>query len=139
MFQDNLIRGRGLLARAILRAQLASPGFTHVFAGLLAVLNSRLPEVGQLLITRLVLQFRRAYRRNDKIVCLACLKFLAHLVNQKVLSDITALEVCSLLLETPTNDGVDVCCGFVQDCGQVSDISLIDDYLKDYSVHESSR
>lgn len=121
MFRENLIRGRGLVARAILRAQMASPGFTHIFAGLLAVINSRLPEVGQLLITRLILQFRRAYKNNDKIVCLACLKFIAHLVNQRVLSEIIALEVCSLLLEQPTNDGVEVCCQFLQECGQALD------------------
>eukprot|EP01054_Gregarina_sp_Poly1_P003066 Gregarina_sp_Poly_1__3065@NODE_1861_length_3183_cov_48_838896_g1206_i0_p1_GENE_NODE_1861_length_3183_cov_48_838896_g1206_i0NODE_1861_length_3183_cov_48_838896_g1206_i0_p1_ORF_typecomplete_len901_score135_94MIF4G/PF02854_19/4_7e33MIF4G/PF02854_19/0_0061MA3/PF02847_17/3_9e03MA3/PF02847_17/7_1e27TFCD_C/PF12612_8/0_29TFCD_C/PF12612_8/3e03ParcG/PF10274_9/0_36MIF4G_like/PF09088_11/6_6e03MIF4G_like/PF09088_11/3_9_NODE_1861_length_3183_cov_48_838896_g1206_i04812961 len=119
MFNENLIRARGLVARAILRAQLASPGFTHVFAALLAVINSKLPEIGQLLITRLVLQFRRAYKRNDKIVCVACLKFIAHLVNQKVLAEVTALEICTLLLEKPTNDSVEVCCSFLQECGQV--------------------
>lgn len=119
MFKENLIRARGIVARAILRAQLASPGFTHVFAALLAVINSKLPEIGSLLITRLILQFRRAYKRNDKIVCLACLKFIAHLVNQKVLAEVTALEICTLLLEKPTNDGVEVCCSFLQECGQV--------------------
>ena len=79
---------------------MASPGFTHVFAALLAVINSKLPEVGDLLIRRVILQFRRAYKRrlgssrcgwvlkvklvrNDKIVTTAAIKFMAHLVNQK--------------------------------------------------------
>eukprot|EP00913_Durusdinium_trenchii_P026577 g24933.t1 len=43
LFQENLVRGRGLLVRALIRAQMASPGFTHVFAALLAVINSKLP------------------------------------------------------------------------------------------------
>ena len=42
----NLIRGRGLFARAIMKAQLSSPGFTHVYAGLVAVVNTKLPENG---------------------------------------------------------------------------------------------
>eukprot|EP00439_Symbiodinium_sp_Y106_P037423 s3672_g4.t1 len=64
LFQENLVRGRGLLVRALIRAQMASPGFTHVFAALLAVINSKLPEVGDLLIRRVILQFRRAYKRT---------------------------------------------------------------------------
>lgn len=118
MFRVNLIRGRGLLARAILKAQMASPSLTNIFAALLAVVNSKLPEVGRLLVVRLFLQFRRAYKRNNKVVILACLRFVAHLVNQRILSDMTALEICALLLETPTNDGVEVCCSFLCECGQ---------------------
>lgn len=45
LFCENLIRGRGLLVRAILKAQMASPNFTHVYAGLIAVINSKMPEV----------------------------------------------------------------------------------------------
>jgi pre-mRNA-splicing factor CWC22 len=32
LFQENMIRGRGIFARAIMKAQLASPGFTHIYA-----------------------------------------------------------------------------------------------------------
>ena len=48
LFNENLIRGRGLFARAIMKAQLSSPGFTHVYAGLVAVVNTKLPENGML-------------------------------------------------------------------------------------------
>ena len=30
------------------------------------------------------LQFKRSYKRNDKPVCLAAIKFIAHLANQQV-------------------------------------------------------
>ena len=50
-----------------MKAQMASPNFTHVYAALLAVLNTKLPEIGELLIKRVVMQFRRAYKRNDKV------------------------------------------------------------------------
>lgn len=34
LFNENLIRGRGLLTKAIFKAQMASPNFTHVYAAL---------------------------------------------------------------------------------------------------------
>lgn len=118
LFKENLIRGRGLLCRAIIRAQMASPGFTHVYAALLAILNSKLPEIGELVLKRIVLQFRRAYRRNDKVVCLACVKFLAHIVNQRMGHELIALQLAALLLEKTTDDSVEVCVGFLKDVGQ---------------------
>lgn len=69
LFGENLIRGRGLFARSIMRAQAASLPFTPVFAALVAIVNTKLPEVGNLLLRRLIIQFRRSFRRNDK-VCL---------------------------------------------------------------------
>ena len=67
LFQENLVRGRGLFCRALMKAQLTSPGFTHVYAALIAIVNTKLPEVGELLLKRVVFQFRRAFRRNDKV------------------------------------------------------------------------
>ena len=67
LFHENLVRGRGLLCRSIMKAQMASPNFTHVYAALVAVLNTKLPEIGELLLKRIIMQFRRAYKRNDKV------------------------------------------------------------------------
>lgn len=71
LFAENLIRGRGLFARSIMKAQSASLPFTPVFAALVGIINTKLPQVGELVITRLVSQFRRAFKRNDKarLVC----------------------------------------------------------------------
>ena len=77
---------RGLLCLSVLRAQTASPTFTHVYAAVMAVINSKFPQIGELLLQRLILQFRRSYRRNDKNVCLTASQFIAHLVNQQVVS-----------------------------------------------------
>lgn len=67
LFSENLIRGRGLFARSIMKAQSASLPFTPVFAALVAIINTKLPQVGELVLTRLVSQFRRAFKRNDKV------------------------------------------------------------------------
>lgn len=84
LFQLNLVRGRGLFARSVMKAQLASPGFTPVFAALVAVINTKLPENGELILKRVIVAFRRAYKRRDKVVATALAKFIAHLVNQQV-------------------------------------------------------
>lgn len=58
---------RGLLSRSILQAQSASPIFTHVYAALVAIINSKFPNIGELILKRLILNFRKGYRRNDKV------------------------------------------------------------------------
>ncbi len=67
LFSENLIRGRGLFSRSVMKAQSASLPFTPVFAGLVAIINTKLPQVGELVLTRLISQFRRAFKRNDKV------------------------------------------------------------------------
>ena len=84
LFQENMVRGRGLFARSVMKSQMASPQFSGVFAALVAVVNTKFPEIGELVIKRCILQFRRAYKRNDKPVCVAATKFLAALINQQV-------------------------------------------------------
>ena len=67
LFTENLIRGRGLFARSVMKAQASSLPFTPVFAALIAIINTKLPQVGELLLNRLISQFRRAFKRNDKV------------------------------------------------------------------------
>ncbi|KAJ0077581.1 hypothetical protein Patl1_36406 [Pistacia atlantica] len=119
LFAENMIRGRGLFCRSCMKSQMASPGFTDVFAALAAVVNTKFPEVGLLLLRRMVLQFQRAYKRNDKPQLLAAVKFIAHLVNQQVAHEIIALELLMLLLTKPTDDSVEVAVGFVTECGSI--------------------
>ncbi len=118
-FNENLIRGKGILSRAIIKAQMASPNFTHVYAALVAIINTKLPDIGRLIITRYILQFQKAYKRNNKIVCMATTKMLAHLVNQEVNSETLAFEILFLFLENPTEDSVEMACDFIQECGMI--------------------
>ncbi|XP_057782158.1 uncharacterized protein LOC131000322 [Salvia miltiorrhiza] len=119
LFAENLIRGRGLFCRSCMKSQMASPGFTHVFAALVAVVNTKFPEVGDLLLRRIILQLQRAFKRNDKPQLLAAVKFIAHLVNQQIVHELIALELLTLLLEKPTDDSVEVAVGFVTECGSL--------------------
>jgi pre-mRNA-splicing factor CWC22 len=75
LFTENLIRGRGLFARSIMKAQAASLPFTPVFAAVVSIINTKLPQVGELVFIRLVSQFRRAFKRNDKVSPVGCRSF----------------------------------------------------------------
>jgi pre-mRNA-splicing factor CWC22 len=117
LFNENLLWGKGLLATSIIKAQMASSNFTHVYASLCAVINSKLPNVIKLLIDRYILQFQKSYKRNNKIVCMATTKMLAHLVNQQIIGDLLAFEILFLFLENPTEDSVEMACDFMIECG----------------------
>ncbi|KAM6178349.1 pre-mRNA-splicing factor CWC22 homolog [Rhynchocyon petersi] len=117
LLEENIVRGRGLLSRSVLQAQSASPIFTHVYAALVAIINSKFPQIGELILKRLILNFRKGYRRNDKQLCLTSSKFVAHLINQNVAHEVLCLEMLTLLLERPTDDSVEVAIGFLKECG----------------------
>jgi len=117
LFHENLVRGRGLFVKCLMRAQATSPAFTPVYAALIAVVNTKLPEVGELLVHRVALHLRRAYRRSQKMAAVALSKFVAHLVNQGVAHEILALQLLALLLEAPTDDSVEVAVAFTRECG----------------------
>jgi len=58
IFGENIIRGRALFVRSLLKAQMASPNFTHVYAALVSVVNTKMPEIGELLLKRVIHQVR---------------------------------------------------------------------------------
>ena len=72
------------MARSVISAQSASPTFTHVYAALVAIINTKFPQIGELIAKRLIITFQKAFKRNDKKICLSSVRFIAHLVNQQV-------------------------------------------------------
>lgn len=118
LFGENLIRGRGLFCRIIMKAQAASLPFTSIYAAIVAIINTKLPQVGELLLHRLIIQFKKAYKRNDKAVCLSSTTFLAHLCNQQVAHEILAAQILLLLLNKPTDDSVEIAVGLTREVGQ---------------------
>ncbi|KAH0563993.1 hypothetical protein KQX54_008517 [Cotesia glomerata] len=118
LLRENVIRGRGLLARSIIQAQVASPTFTPIYAALTAILNSKFPNIGELIIHRLVKQFIRGYKTNNKSLCISSGSFIAHLINQRVVHEIIVLELWHVLLKNPTDDSVEVAIALLKECGQ---------------------
>ena len=118
LFGENLVRGRGLFCRSIMKAQAASLPFTPIYAAMAAIVNTKLPQVGELLLTRLIVQFRKAFKRNDKAVCLSSTTFIAHLCNQQVAHEVVAAQILLLLLHKPTDDSVEIAVGLTREVGQ---------------------
>lgn len=108
LFKLNLIRGGNLLIRTIMEKQMNSPRFTTRYAAITAVINSKFENIGKSLVTQLVLQFRKSYMNNNKKVCVSSGQFIASLVNQQVVNEILILQICQLLLEKPSDDGIEV-------------------------------
>jgi pre-mRNA-splicing factor CWC22 len=118
LFGENLVRGRGLFCRSIMKAQAASLPFTPIYAAMAAIVNTKLPQVGELLLNRLIIQFRKAFKRNDKAVCLSSTTFIAHLCNQQVAHEMVAAQILLLLLHKPTDDSVEIAVGLSREVGQ---------------------
>ncbi|EED17100.1 cell cycle control protein (Cwf22), putative [Talaromyces stipitatus ATCC 10500] len=118
LFGENLIRGRGLFCRSIMKAQAASLPFTPIYAAMAAIVNTKLPQVGELLLGRLIVQFRKAFKRNDKAVCISSTTFIAHLCNQQVVHEMLAAQILLLLLHKPTDDSVEIAVGLTREVGQ---------------------
>jgi pre-mRNA-splicing factor CWC22 len=120
LFQKvNLIRMRGVLCKSVLSAAVSSPKFADVYAALIAVINSKLPEVGELIVKRAILAFRRYYKQRDKAGCQAVCVFLVHLFHQGVVHELIILQLLSVLLDgKPTDDSVEVAVHVLQIAGQ---------------------
>ena len=121
LFSENLVRGRGLFCRAIMKAQAASLPFTPIYAAMVAIVNTKLPQVGDLLVRRLIVQFRKGFRRNDKAVALSSTMFLSHLVNTQVVHEILIAEILLLLLNKPSDDSVEIAVGIMKEVGAFLD------------------
>ncbi|OWB52893.1 hypothetical protein B5S27_g4476 [[Candida] boidinii] len=117
LFQCNLIRGKGAFIRSLMKAQSSALTFTNVYASLICIINSKIPEIGALLITRLILQFRRGYRRSDKVLLKSSVLFLGHLCNQQVCHEILIFQLLHLLLENPTDDSVEISIDLIIEVG----------------------
>jgi len=117
LFQKvNILRMRGVLAKAVLQAALSSP-YAAVYASLVAVINSKLPEVGELVVHRCILQFRQAFRRKNKILTVAACTFLGHLFHQAVVHELLILQILMLFLENGTADAIGVAVQLLETTG----------------------
>ena len=66
LFNENLLRGQGLLIKCIIRGQLTSSNYTPIYAALICVLNSKLPFIGNLFIRRYIALFKKLIKKVTK-------------------------------------------------------------------------
>lgn len=107
-FSINLIRFRGLLIDEIIQHQIHSNSYTAIYTSFICVINSKIPEIGKLLLTRLVLNFRKYYKSNDKEKLISTLNFISNLLNFKIANEVLIFQILLLLLnwKTMTNTSI---------------------------------
>lgn len=118
----NLVLGRGLFCRAILKSSTSSSSVPPAVLGaLIAIVNSKFPDVGYLLLKRILFQVRIAYESDDEIRLRPLAMLLAHLVNHCVVRETVGLEFLFVLLQEriPTNGMIEIAVSFVTECGSV--------------------
>ena len=118
LFNENLLRGQGLLIKCIIRGQLTSSNYTPIYAALICVLNSKLPFIGNLFVRRYISLFKKAYKESNKIQCISTTKMIAHLINYRVVDSLLAFEILMLCLENQTDDSLELACNFLIECGE---------------------
>ncbi len=118
LIQLNLTRGCGLFCKSIMKSQQMAPLYTPVCACCVAILNSKFPFLGELLVNRLIVQFRKSYKRQQKSLCLASLSFIVHLTHQNVVHELLLLQIMYLLIESPTNDSLELLVHTLKESGE---------------------
>eukprot|EP00834_Sanchytrium_tribonematis_P000673 NODE_13_length_54415_cov_0.522424.p7 type:complete len:537 gc:universal NODE_13_length_54415_cov_0.522424:22886-24496(+) len=118
IIQLNLVRGAGIFCRSIMKSQQLSSLFTSVYCCCVAILNTKFPSLGELLVQRLVDQFKKSFRRQQKQLCMDTTTFLAHLTNQFVVHELLILQILFLLLENPTDDSIELAVNLTKQVGQ---------------------
>jgi pre-mRNA-splicing factor CWC22 len=66
LFKYNIIRCRGLLANAIIKAQIGSLSSTPVYAALRSIINSKFPQIGELIYKRVIKSCHDLYMARSK-------------------------------------------------------------------------
>ncbi|EKF29037.1 hypothetical protein MOQ_007195 [Trypanosoma cruzi marinkellei] len=117
LFRENIIRGRGLLCRSLMRAQLADPDLSDVFASLVSRVNKEFSVIGLLLVKRLVVQWWRLHRRRDWVALRCVSRFLAWLYIFNVVSVdvIYQIILAHLTAEKRCDDDVDQAAALFRD------------------------
>ncbi|KAH8740713.1 hypothetical protein FG386_002675 [Cryptosporidium ryanae] len=118
ILKNNIVRGRGILANCIIKAQLSSQFYTPVISCLSAILNCNIPDFGSLLVRRLINQFKKSFEISDILVCKCTILFLAQLISLRVLHELTGLQICLFLTEKFTDSSIELCVCFIQECGE---------------------
>ncbi|CAF2650526.1 unnamed protein product [Rotaria sp. Silwood2] len=118
ILQHNIIRGRGILANSIIEAQFASPNNTNLYAALVSVVNTKFPQISLLICKRVIHSYREYFVADERKKTFIAIKFIAHLVNQKILHEKIAFEILDVLLRNISSDSVKLAIYFLQECGQ---------------------
>lgn len=117
LFKNNLLQGRGLLCQCIMKSQQLSTSYTDVYASLVSIINSKIPEVGDLLVRRLIVKFKRLIRRNEAEQCRSVVVFLSELFNFHVINSELVQQIIDKLFENISDFRIEMIIEIMRHCG----------------------
>eukprot|EP00102_Acyrthosiphon_pisum_P024166 XP_016661376.1 PREDICTED: pre-mRNA-splicing factor CWC22 homolog isoform X2 [Acyrthosiphon pisum] len=142
MVRLNLWRGKGILCKNIMEAQLNSTRDTRIYALFIALIYDEVPTVGELLLVRCLCQFCDANKKKEKCKYLASVLFISYLINYDVVSPLMAIRLLQYLVKQPTQDSIDAYFVIINTCGHklrencMAELNEILDSTKEKSVYD---
>ncbi|XP_060845232.1 pre-mRNA-splicing factor CWC22 homolog [Rhopalosiphum padi] len=119
LLKQNILRGQNLFCNFIIQAQLTScSNDTHVYATLVAVINLVFPEIGELVLNRIIMKFKCAFFQYEETDALASAVFIGHLINHNVADEKLAVELLTLLLKEPSIFSIEIAIAFLEICSK---------------------
>ncbi|AQZ12187.1 CWC22 (YGR278W) [Zygosaccharomyces parabailii] len=98
LVEVNVVRGEKLVVRYVLKYQNRNNN-SNLYAAFSGILNSRLPQYGQVLAQEATMRFIHGYRERDDQKVLTMVSLLAEMFNYKIIHEIVILQVLHTLLE----------------------------------------
>lgn len=121
LFQVNVMRGSGLVARAVIQNVISRPQKAPVYAAIISVLNSKVSQIGEITLARTAALVKKAYMQDDRALFHSTLQFMCALVLQRVVEDIVVLQILQVLLEQPTQTSIEAAIEILESVGHFLD------------------
>ncbi|CAI6354892.1 unnamed protein product [Macrosiphum euphorbiae] len=137
----NMWRGKGILCKNIMEAQLNSTRDTRIYALFISLIYDEVPSVGELLLARCLCQFCDANKKKEKCKYLASVLFISYLINYDVVAPIVAIRLLQFLVKQPNQDSIDAYFVILNTCGHKvmehcsADLNEILDTIQEKSLY----
>ncbi|XP_060858529.1 pre-mRNA-splicing factor CWC22 homolog isoform X2 [Metopolophium dirhodum] len=137
----NIWRGKGILCKNIMEAQLNSTRDTRIYAFFISLIYDVVPSVGELLLARCVFQFCDANKKKEKCKYLASVLFISYLINYDVVSPLMAIRLLHYIIKQPTQDSIDAFFVILNTCGHklrehcMAELNAILDSIQDKALY----
>lgn len=102
ILECNIIRYRGLFSNLVIKCQNFAPSFSKEYATLIALFNTRIPSIGNIVVNRLILSIINNVVSNNKIARSSA-KFIAALLSQQMIKSDVIFNLIRILFDYGEN------------------------------------
>lgn len=143
----NLYKGKFFFVKKIMKSGKRHNKPAWILASIVSVINSKIPDIGLILINKMIVEFKNDYVSNKPIM----IGLLCELVNYKVLNSLIVLEILELLMTNITNDSIALTITILKFNGAIMPANVLypiidklrnlvsDGELNDYNIREINK